>query len=86
MILSCCVRSDSPLTGMVTTNRQSGEQLLSITITDTFAFTEFKNPFSQGSFKAGFLRFVNDIAYIDTALGLLDPVAVEIRVVISMDE
>ena len=69
---------------MVTTNRQSGEQLL-VTITDTFDFTEYKNPFSQGSFKAGFLWFANDIAYIDTAWGLLDPVAVEIKVMIPLD-
>lgn len=58
---------------------------LNVTITDTFDFTEFKNPFTQSSFKAGFLWLANDIAYIDTKWGLLDPVSVEIHVVTPID-
>lgn len=49
-----------------------------------FDFTECKNPFTQGSLKAGLLWLANDIAYIDTEWGLLDSVNVEIRVVIPV--
>ena len=57
---------------------------LSVTVTDTFDFTEWKNPFSQNSIKAGFLWFANDVAYIDTLLGFLDPVPVEINLIIPL--
>ena len=50
-----------------------------VTITDTFDFTEFKNPFKQGSIIKGLLWAVNDIAYKDTEWGLLDSVPVVIK-------
>ena len=68
-----------------TTDGTTGTQYLLVTITDTFDFTEMKNPFTQGSFKAGFLWLANDIACIDMSWGLLDPVAVEIEVLISLE-
>ena len=49
-----------------------------VTLTDTFDFTEFKNPFKQGSVVKGLLWLANDIAYFDTEWGLLDPVGVSI--------
>ncbi len=45
---------------------------------DDFDFTEFKNPFKQESFKEGFLWFANNLATIDSKLGMLDTVGVEI--------
>ena len=66
-------------------DKTTGKQALHVTVTDTFDFTEFKNPFTQGSVKAGFLWLANDIAYIDTKWGLLDPVYVEINIVIPID-
>ena len=68
-----------------TTDGTTGTQYLLVTITDKFDFTEIKNPFTQGSFKAGFLWLANDIACIDMSWGLLDPVAVEIEVLISLE-
>ena len=68
-----------------TTDGTTGTQYLLVNITDTFDFTEMKNPFTQGSFKAGFLWLVNDIACIDMSWGLLDPVAVEIEVLIPLE-
>ena len=53
---------------------------LKVIVTDTFDFTEFKDPFKQDSLKEAFLWLANDIAYIDTAWGLLDPVRVTIVV------
>ena len=56
--------------------------LFYVIVTDTFDFTETKNPFKQGSLKAGFLWFANNIAAIDQSWGLLDPVEVEIHCII----
>ena len=50
-----------------------------VTITDTFDFTELKNPLTQGSVINGLLWLANDIAYFDSEWGLLDPVSVTIR-------
>ena len=47
-----------------------------VVIRDIFDFTELKNPFKQGSVIKSLLWAVNDIAYIDTEWGLLDPVKV----------
>lgn len=63
----------------------TGTRCLYVTVTDTFDFTECKNPFAQGSVKSGLLWLANDIAYFDTKWGLLDPVSVEINVVIPID-
>ena len=63
----------------------TGEHKLFITVTDTFDFTEFKNPFTQGNLKSAFLWAMNDIAYIDSKWGLLDPVKVKIVVVVSVE-
>ena len=49
-----------------------------VTITDTFDFTELKNPLTQGSILKGLLWLANDIAYCDSKWGLLDPVNVSI--------
>lgn len=49
-----------------------------VTVTDTFDFTQFKNPFKQGSILKGLLWAANDIAYFDTEWGLLDSVGVKI--------
>ena len=67
------------------TDSATGTRCLYVTVTDTFDFTECKNPFAQGSVKSGLLWLANDIAYFDTKWGLLDPVAVEINVVIPID-
>ena len=45
---------------------------------DDFDFTELVNPFNQGSIKEGFLWAANDLATIDSKLGMLDTVGVEI--------
>ena len=58
---------------------------LKVVVTDTFDFTELKNPFTQGSLKKAFLWLVNDIAYYDMAWGLLDPVNVAIVVDIEVN-
>ena len=49
-----------------------------ITITDTFDFTELKNPLKQDSVGKGLLWAANDIAYLDSEWGLLNPVSVTI--------
>ena len=56
----------------------NGVWTATVTLKDTFDFTEFKNPFKQESIKKGLLWFANDIAYYDTKWGLLDPVDVSI--------
>ncbi len=56
--------------------------LFYVIVTDTFDFTETKNPFKQGSLKGGFLWFANNIAAIDQSWGLLDRVEVEIHCII----
>lgn len=56
-----------------------GSWYANVTITDTFDFTEFKNPFKQGSVVKGLLWLANDVAYFDTEWGLLDPVGVTIK-------
>ena len=62
--------------------RATGNNLhATITITDTFDYTEFVNPFNQSSLIEGILWAANDIAYIDTKWGLLDPVSVKISYV-----
>ncbi len=66
------------------TDKNTRKRYLLVTITDTFDFTEMKNPFTQGSVKAGFLWFANDIACIDMNWGLLDPVSVKIEVLIPI--
>ena len=66
------------------TEGTTGTQYLLVTVTDTFDFTEMKNPFTQGSVKAGFLWLANDIACIDMNWGLLDPVSVKIEVLIPI--
>ena len=58
---------------------------LIVEVTDTFDFTEFKNPFAQESFVEGLLWLANDFAYIDTAWGLLDSVEVTIMLSIPVD-
>ncbi len=64
----------------VNASRQNdGSWYANVTITDTFDFTEFKNPFKQGSVVKGLLWLANDIAYFDTEWGLLDPVGVTIK-------
>lgn len=59
--------------------QRNGSWSANVTITDDFDFTEFKNPFKQGSILKGFLWAANDIAYIDTEWGLLDNVKVIIK-------
>ena len=57
---------------------RNGSWTATVTITDTFDFTELKNPLKQGSVGKGLLWAANDIAYFDSEWGLLDPVAVTI--------
>lgn len=45
---------------------------------DDFDFTQWVNPLNQGSIKEGFLWAANDLATIDSKLGMLDTVGVEI--------
>ncbi len=61
------------------TRRKNGSWYANVTITDDFDFTEFKNPFTQGSVLKGMLWAANDIAYFDTKWGLLDNVGVVIK-------
>ena len=65
-------------------NKITKQTFLAVQVTDTFDFTEFKNPFTQGSIKSGALWLLNDIAYIGTELGLLYPIDVEISFVIPI--
>ena len=60
--------------------QSSQKYLYFVRVTDTFNFTEIKNPLSQGSFKAGLLWLANDIAAINQYIGILDEVAVIIDV------
>ena len=55
-----------------------GKWTAKVKVRDDFDFTELKNPFNQGSIKKGFLWAANDLALIDSKLGMLDPVGVEI--------
>lgn len=61
------------------------KRYFNVTVTDKFDFTKVKNPFTQGSFIEGMLWLANDIAYLDTLCGLLDPVEVTIYVRIPVD-
>ena len=49
-----------------------------VIITDEFDFTEFVNPFEQNSLLEGLAWLANDIAYIDSQGGYLNPVGVTI--------
>ncbi len=49
-----------------------------VKVTDKFDFTEWVNPFNQGSAKEGFLWAANDLAFWSSKLGMLDLVNVEI--------
>ena len=69
----------------VKSDKHTNREYLLITITDVFDFTEYKNPLTQDGLKAKFLWLMNDIACVDSDWGLLDPVDVEIKVVISLD-
>ena len=66
-------------------DRRTNTKYLHVTITDTFDFTEFKNPLTQKSLKSSILWIANDVAYIDSAWNLIDPVEVEIEVIIVLD-
>ena len=57
---------------------RDGKWNAKVKVTDTFDFTQFVNPFNQGSLKKNFLWLANDFATIDSKLGLLDEVMVEI--------
>jgi len=47
-------------------------------VKDDFDFTQLVNTFNQSSIKEGFLWAANDLATIDSKLGMLDTVGVEI--------
>lgn len=53
---------------------------LYVTVIDTFDFTEWENPFKGDSLWEIVLFLANDAAYIDSKLGILEPVEVEIIV------
>ena len=55
-----------------------GKWKAKVKVKDDFDFTEFKNPFNQGSLKKNFLWLANDLALVDSKLGILDTVGVEI--------
>ena len=57
---------------------KDGSWTATVKISDVFDFTEFKNPFKQGTILKGLLWAANDIAYFDTEWGLLDSVNVDI--------
>lgn len=57
---------------------KDGKWNAKVKVTDDFDFTEFKNPFKQGSTKKAVLWAANDLATIDSKLGMLDEVGVEI--------
>ena len=57
---------------------RDGKWNAKVKVTDAFDFTQFVNPFNQGSLKKNFLWLANDFAVIDSKLGLLDEVRVEI--------
>ena len=50
-----------------------------VTLTDTYDYTELKNPFAQDSLKKAFLWAANDVAYLDEYLGVVNPVGVNIK-------
>ena len=66
-------------------DRRTNTKYLHVTITDTFDFTEYKNPLTQKNLKSSILWIANDVAYIDSAWNLIDPVEVEIEVIIVLD-
>ena len=55
-----------------------GKWNANVKVTDKFDFTDWVNPFNQGSAKEGFLWAANDAAMVSSGLGLLDLVNVEI--------
>ena len=71
---------------IITEKNKNGIWKTSVILTDIFDFTEFKNPFKQGSILKGFLWAANDIAYFDTEWGLLEPVNVEISYNLDFEE
>lgn len=64
------------VTGYVTAQ---GNWRVNIIVRDTFDFTELKNPYSQGSIQNTFLWVMNDLAYFDQAMGVIDPVEVDVE-------
>ncbi len=57
---------------------QDNSWTATVKVSDTFDFTEFKNPFKQGTILKGLLWAANDIAYFDTEWGLLDSVDIDL--------
>lgn len=55
-----------------------GKWTAKVKVKDDFDFTQLVNPFNQSSIKEGFLWAANDLATIDSKLGMLDTVGVEI--------
>ena len=55
---------------------RDGSWTAAVALKDTFDFTEFEDPRNQDSIKSALLWTANDIAYLDTEWGLLDPVDV----------
>lgn len=49
-----------------------------IQVYDTFDFTEFRNPFLEDDLKSMFLWTMNDLAYLDQAMNVIEPVEVYI--------
>ena len=52
--------------------------VVTVCVADTFDFTEFRNPLKEDSFIKGLLWTANDIAYLDSKMGFLQPVDVKI--------
>lgn len=60
------------------TKNSNGVWNAKVKVTDEFDFTELVNPLNKGSIKNFVLWTANDFAYLDSSMGLLDPVKVEI--------
>ncbi len=60
------------------TKNSSGVWNAKVKVTDEFDFTEWVWPINQGSFKNNVLWAANDLAYLDSSMGFLDMVRVEI--------
>ena len=67
--------------------RVNGVWNVNITVTDTFDFTEFANPFAKAEINGGVYQYFkgvalwtgNDVAYVDQKLNIVKPVSVTIQ-------
>ena len=63
----------------ITANQlEDGSWSVYVEVEDTFDFTEFKNPLSYDTLKEVFLWTMNDLAYLDQAMNVINPVECKI--------